>query len=78
MSDGSDTRYQVKEGLKSMARVAVATAINPAAGAAMLLFETGRSAAIALGGREAGQAVGSAIGIARGAASVDDYCDDRD
>lgn len=76
MSDESDTRYQVKEGLKSAVRVAVATAINPAAGAVTLLLETGRHAAIASGGREAGRAVGPAIGLAGGAASIDSHLDD--
>ncbi len=49
----SDVKYQVKEGLKSIARVGIATAVGgPAAGAAMMAIETVRSTAIAAAGKE--------------------------
>lgn len=58
---GGDVGYQLREGGKSILRVVIATAINPALGAAALIFESGRTAAIGLSGEEGGRAVGNAL-----------------
>lgn len=72
----SDLGHQLKEGVKSAARVAAATALGgPAVGAAALVIEGGRAAMTAVAGEEgtkAGNIVGAATDIGSAVESLSD------